>query len=97
MADSDLQKVSIDDIDALVTGATPQFSLQIRERVSALTRNVPAGSDVRAYADTQLALLDALALGTTRGLSTVGTPPASDVGWKSIPSHPQGSPLPHAR
>lgn len=96
MADS-AHSVTIDDIDALVSGATPQFSLQIRERLSALVRDVPPGGPVREYADAQLALLDALARGTTRGLRTVGTPPSSDAGWQSIPSHPQGSPLPDAR
>jgi hypothetical protein len=34
--------VRVEDIDALVSGATPQFSMQIKARLDALTRGIRA-------------------------------------------------------
>lgn len=82
--------VTIADIDALVTGATPQFSLQILERVKALIEPLPEGDEARAYGELQLTVLDRIARGTTRGTRAEGVPDADDAGWASLPSHPRG-------
>lgn len=78
------------DIDKLVTGATPQFSQQIAERVKALIVDLPAESDVRHYGEQQLIVLDRIATGTTRGTGALSVPGVDDQGWESIPSHPKG-------
>lgn len=89
--------VTVNDIDALVTGATPQFSQQILERVKALIAPLPEGDGVRAYGELQLRVLDRIATGTTRGTRAPGVPDADDAGWDSIPSHPHGGIAPGAR
>lgn len=88
--------VRIEDVDALVTGATPQFAMQIRARVRALVSGLPEGSAVRAYGEEQMRVLEALSHGTTRGLAGNGRPAADASGWRAIPSHPHGTPLPGA-
>jgi hypothetical protein len=85
---TDAAPVTIEDIDALLSGATPQFALQLKPRLWAMLQNVPAHSDVREYGEQQLLLLDRIALGTTRGTRGPGRPPADDPGWREIPSHP---------
>jgi hypothetical protein len=82
--------VTVEDVDALLVGATPQFSMQIKSRVRALINTLPAGHDVRAYGETQMKVLDALAFGTTRGAGGQGQPRADANGWQEIPSHPRG-------
>ncbi len=83
--------VTIEDIDALVSGATPQFSMQIKARVHAMIQSLPADSDVRAYGMQHMQLLDAMAVGTTRGTRGAGQPAADAAGWERIPSHPSGA------
>lgn len=78
--------VTIEDIDALITGATPQFSMQIKARVFALIAPLAAGHPARAYGEQQIQILDHLALGTTRGVRAPGRPASDDIGWESIPS-----------
>lgn len=82
--------LTIADIDALISGATPQFSQQIRERLLALIATVPEGSDVHSYGKLQLGVLERMAMGTTRGTRAQGVPPVDDEGWSTIPSHPRG-------
>ena len=82
--------VTINDIDALVTGATPQFSQQILERVKALIAPLPAGDEVRTYGELQLTVLERMATGTTRGIRALGVPAPDDAGWDELPSHPRG-------
>lgn len=88
--------VTVNDIDALITGATPQFSLQILERVKALIAPLPDGDEVRAYGELQLAVLDRMATSTTRGVRKVAVPGDDEAGWRSIPSHPRGGIAPGA-
>ncbi len=80
--------VTVEDIDALVSGATPQFSMQIKARLHALIAPLPTGSPVRAYGEQQMTLLDAMAMGTTRGTAGQGQPERNASGWDRIPSHP---------
>lgn len=88
--------VTVQDVDALVTGATPQFSLQILERVKALVAPLPAGDAVREYGELQMRVLNRIATGTTRGTRAPGVPDADDEGWRSIPSRPRGGIAPGA-
>lgn len=97
MTEASTHGVTVNDIDALVTGATPQFSMQIAERVKALIAPLPAEDEVRAYGELQLAVLDRIATGTTRGIRALGVPGVDDEGWSSLPSHPRGGIAPGAR
>lgn len=95
MSDATSHDVTITDIDALVSGATPQFSQQILERLKALIAPLPEG-EVRAYGELQAAVLERLATGTTRGVRAPGVPDVDDPAWQSIPSHPRGGIAPGA-
>jgi len=83
-----------DDIDALVGPATPHFSMQIRARVRALIRDLPADHPVRRYGDEQVELLERLAFSSSKAAEGPLEPPTR-LGWEEIPSHaPVGDPLP---
>jgi hypothetical protein len=90
MPQDSTRTVTIHDVDQLVTGATPQFSQQIAERVKALIADLPVGDEARAYGEAQLVVLDRIATGTTRGTRALGVPDADDQGWSELPSHPKG-------
>ncbi|MCW2927924.1 MAG: hypothetical protein JWM86_1892 [Thermoleophilia bacterium] len=96
MNEASTHGVTIYDIDQLVTGATPQFSQQILERVKALIAPLPEGNEVRTYGELQLEVLDRMARATTRGIRAPGVPGEGDGGWASIPSHPSGGIAPGA-
>jgi hypothetical protein len=96
MADTPTNDVTVNDIDELVTGATPQFSQQILERVKALIAPLPEGDEVRAYGEIQIAVLERMATSTTRGVRRLGVPSDDDQGWSTIPSHPAGGIAPGA-
>lgn len=83
--------ITIEDIDALVSGATPQFSMQIKARVHAAIAALPANDAVRVYGEQHMQLLDAMALGTTRGTAGQGQPGIDAAGWDRIPSHPDAA------
>lgn len=87
--------MTINDIDALMSGATPQFSQQILERMRALVEPLAEG-EVRAYGELQLAVLERMAESTTRGVRALGVPAVDDEGWTEIPSHPRGGIAPGA-
>lgn len=96
MSETSTHDVTITDIDTLVSGATPQFSQQILERLKALIAPLPEGDEVRAYGELQVAVLERLATATTRGVRALGVPDADDEGWETIPSHPRGGIAPGA-
>ena len=84
---------TVKDVDALLSGATPQFAMQLKARVWDLIRELPEGHDVRTYGSAQMALLDEMARGTTRAPQTTrGRAADDDRGWAAIPSHPDGAP-----
>lgn len=56
----------IAEIDALLSGATPQFSMQLKVRLHVLIDGLPDGDVARAYGEEQMRMLDRLALGTSR-------------------------------
>lgn len=97
MTEATSHGVTVQDIDQLVTGATPQFSQQILERVKALIAPLPEDNEVRAYGELQLLVLERIATGTTRGIRAPGVPDADDAGWSSIPSRPHGGIAPGVR
>ena len=97
MHEASSHAVTIHDIDALVTGATPQFSLQILERVKALIAPLPEDDAVREYGELQIVVLERIATGTTRGTRAPGVPGVDDEGWAELPSHPRGGIAPGVR
>ena len=76
MSEASTHSVTVNDIDRLVSGATPQFSQQIAERVKALIAELPEGHEAREYGELQLVVLERLATGTTRGMRRPGVPAA---------------------
>jgi hypothetical protein len=85
---------TIDDVDALVGPATPQFAYQIRARVRELVADLPADDPVRVYADGKAELLDRLGYASTKAENS--EPESRDrIGWSTIPSStPASDPLP---
>ncbi|HWK25815.1 MAG TPA: hypothetical protein VNS09_04590 [Solirubrobacter sp.] len=72
--------VTVDDIHQLVASATPHFAYQIRNRIRKLTAGLPEDSQVRAYAEAEIAKLETLGFtGEIRGT------PAED-GMAALPS-----------
>jgi hypothetical protein len=86
--------VTRDDVDALVGPATPHFAYQLRARVRELVAGLPAGDDVRLYAETKIELLDRLGYASSKA-EEGPREPASRLGWGGIPSSaPADAPLP---
>ncbi|HWB23718.1 MAG TPA: hypothetical protein VG652_12630 [Gaiellaceae bacterium] len=85
-----------DDVDALVGPATPQFAYQLHARLRELIAGLPATSDVRAYGEEKLALLDRLGHASSKAAEGPRES-ASRLGWDGIPSSaPANAPLPHS-
>jgi hypothetical protein len=85
-----------DDVDALVGPATPQFAFQLHARLRELIADLPATSDVRAYGEEKLALLDRLGYASSKAVEGPHES-ASRLGWDGIPSSaPANAPLPHS-
>ncbi|HYX88345.1 MAG TPA: hypothetical protein VE753_03160 [Gaiellaceae bacterium] len=86
-----------DDVDALVGPATPHFAYQLRARVHELVRDLPEDSDVRRYAEEQMALLDRLGHASSKAEEGPRVP-RDRPGWREIPSSaPADRPLPPRR
>jgi hypothetical protein len=85
-----------DDVDALVGPATPQFAYQLHARLRELVAGLPAGNDVKAYAEEKLGLLDRLGYASSKA-EEGPRESAGRLGWDEIPSSaPADAPLPHA-
>ena len=83
-----------DDVDVLVGPATPHFAYQLRARVRELVADLPAGHDVRRYAEEKIELLDRLGHASSKA-EEGGREPSTRPGWKQIPSAaPADEPLP---
>lgn len=54
--------VTIEEVRALVGGATPHFSLHLRNRLARLVAPLPADDMVRKFAESQIARLKRLAV-----------------------------------
>ena len=74
------------DVDALVGPATPQFAYQLRARLLALVRDLPADDPVRAYAEEKAELLDELGYGSSKAAEGPVVS-AERIGWEELPSH----------
>jgi hypothetical protein len=84
-----------DDIDALVGPATPHFAFQIRARVRELVSQLPAGHEVRRYAESQMERLERLGHASSKADEGAHESP-SRLGWDEIPSSARADdPLPH--
>jgi hypothetical protein len=83
-----------DDVDALVGPATPHFAYQIRARVRELVADLPDGSDVKRYAETQIERLDRLGHASSKADEGPRESPER-IGWDGIPSSASAdNPLP---
>ena len=62
------REVTVDDVRQLMGASTPHFALQLRERIRALIRDLPAGHPARSEGEKEIARLDRLAFaGEVRG------------------------------
>jgi hypothetical protein len=77
---------TIDDVDELVRPATPHFAMQLRARVRALVRDLPADDPVRRYGEEKIDLLERLAFATSKA-EEGPVEPATRPGWNQLPSH----------
>ena len=76
----------MEDVTALTCAATPHFAYQIRARVRALIRDLPAEHPVRVYGEDRIELLERLAGCTSKAAEGPLEPPTR-LGWETIPSH----------
>jgi hypothetical protein len=84
----------IDEIDALVGPATPQFAYQLRARVEELIRELPADDPARRYGEEKMALLDRLGHASSKA-EMGGREPRTRPGGEKLPSSaPVDAPLP---
>jgi hypothetical protein len=59
---------TVDDVRALMGASTPHFALQLRSRIRALIRDLPAGHPARILGEREIARLDGIAYtGEVRG------------------------------
>ena len=76
---------TIADVDALVGPATPHFAYQIRARVRELVAELPDGSDVKRYAQSEIERLDRLGHASSKADEGPRESPER-LGWDEIPS-----------
>ena len=74
--------VTVEDVRQLMGASTPHFALQIRERIRALIRGLPAGDPARQEGEREIARLDRIAFsGEIRGhAAEPGLTPMPSVG-----------------
>jgi hypothetical protein len=62
------REVTVDDVRALMGASTPHFALQLRARIRALIKGLPAGHPARLEGEREIARLDQIAFaGEVRG------------------------------
>jgi hypothetical protein len=62
------REVTVDDVRQLMGASTPHFALQLRERIRALIRDLPAGHPARIEGEREIVRLDRIAVaGEIRG------------------------------
>jgi hypothetical protein len=77
---------TVEDVMALTAAATPHFAYQIRARVRALIRDLPADHPARRYGEQQVAMLERLGRATSQA-SEGPLEPSTRIGWETIKSH----------
>ncbi len=77
---------TLEDVQALVCAATPQFAFQLRARVRDLVRELPEDHPVRRYGEQQAELLAELGFASSKAIEGP-VEPASRPGWEFLPSH----------
>jgi hypothetical protein len=81
------REVTVEDVRQLMGASTPHFALQLRERIRALIRDLPAGHPARALGEREIARLDEIAFtGEIRGH-------AAEAGLEPLPSLEVDHPL----
>jgi hypothetical protein len=61
-------QATVDDVRQLMGASTPHFALQLRERIKALIRDLPADDPARIEGEREIARLDKIAfVGEIRG------------------------------
>jgi hypothetical protein len=61
-------EVTVEDVRQLMGASTPHFALQLRERIRALIRGLPAGHPARVEGEREIARLNRIAfVGEVRG------------------------------
>jgi hypothetical protein len=74
------REVTLDDVRALMGASTPHFALQLRGRIRALIRDLPADHTARIAGEREIARLDQIAFdGEIRGH-------AAEAGLTPLPS-----------
>jgi hypothetical protein len=85
---------TIEDIEALVGPATPQFAFQLRARVRELIDDLPPEHPVRRHGEERMRLLEDLGFASSKADDSEPEP-RTRIGWDTIPSSaPASSPLP---
>lgn len=79
------QEPTVEDVQALVGAATPHFAYQIRARVRALVRDLPADHPARRFGEEQIAMLDQLGRSSSRAAEGP-IEPSTRLGWETVPS-----------
>lgn len=81
------RRVTVDDVRQLMGASTPHFALQLRERIRALIRGLPADHPARVEGEREIRRLDQLALaGEIRGHEgEEGLPPLASLGSDQTP------------
>ena len=88
-----MRRPTIDDVDALVGPATPQFAFQIRARGRELVAGLPEDDPVRLYGEQQVELLERLGFASSKAENSEPESRAR-IGWETIPSAaPASEPL----
>ncbi len=77
--------VTLDDVHQLMGASTPHFALQLRERIRALIRDLPAQHPARTAGEREIARLDRIAVaGEIRGHG-------AEAGFEPLPSVEHGA------
>jgi hypothetical protein len=76
------REVTVEDVRQLMGASTPHFALQLRERIRALIRGLPAGHPAKLEGEREIARLDKIAyVGEVRGhAAESGLTPLPSVG-----------------